>query len=100
MVCLSVSLASRRARGRLIHQTITGEANQRLSTGPATANAAGSEIMRKITAAAAIAGATHIVRHEAARSVLSLLLVLPEGFHSSSRLGVISIRHIVRTTPS
>ena len=37
---------SRRASGRLIHQAIAGEANQRASMGPATASAAGLESAR------------------------------------------------------
>src|SRR3972149_5203407 len=100
MVCLSVSFASRRARGQLIHQTIAGEANQRPSIGPDTAKTAGPEIMRKITAAVAITGAIHIVRQEAARPVLLLRPVSFDGFHSSSRLRVVRVRHIVRTLAS
>ena len=68
--------------------------------GPATASAAGLDSARVIAAAAAMTGAIHMVRHEPARSVRLLRSESPDGFHSSSRLCVISIRQAVRTIAS
>ena len=40
-VCSGVSIALRRASGRLIHHAMAGDANHRNRIGPATASAAG-----------------------------------------------------------
>ena len=68
--------------------------------GPATANAAGLDAARVITAAAAMNGAIHMVRHEPTRSVRLSRSESPDGFHSSSRLCVISIRQTLRSIAS
>ena len=58
----AVSPAPRRASGRLIHQAIAGEANQRPSMGPATASAAGFDSQRDAAAAAMTGRDPHVDR--------------------------------------
>src|SRR3990170_1328138 len=100
MVWSAVSLASRRASGRLIHQAMKGEKNQRPRMGPATANDRGLESVRYITAATARTGAIHMDRQKEPRSVRPLPYRLSDVLHSRSRLWVTSIRQPVRTIAS
>ena len=58
----TVSLALRRASGRLIHQAIAGDAPHSNKIGPAIDSTAGSVSERPTQVATAIAGATPIER--------------------------------------
>ena len=68
--------------------------------GPATASTAGFDSASVITAAAAMTGPIHMLRHEPTRSVRLLRSESSDGFHWSSCLWVIIIRQAVRTIAS
>jgi len=65
----AVSVATRRTRGRLIHHATAGATNHSSSIGVATVSAAVFDTARWVATMMASAGAIHIERHDARRSV-------------------------------
>ncbi|MEA3220197.1 MAG: hypothetical protein OZX49_01298 [Immundisolibacter sp.] len=103
-VCSVVRAGSRRTRGRLIHQAMAGDASHSSRIGVAAIDAAGRVASSRPALASAMAGATHMARTLAARSLppdrASWRSTSLDGFHSSSRRRVTSIRHSVRAMAS